>query len=285
MRTVRLGAGRALAARLERIAMEELRQMALATERVCPECSASLAEIAGGLAAFLGADSPLNGTLGMGFEGRVSHSAVQTVESFFKALGATAVVNASSLASSSLELGLREWGWQEAGTEDVMVRPVSARRVFRAPDGPVEVRIAESAKDRELWVHVAANGFVAPDDPTPGDLRLCRAAASRTDVWLLLAFIGGSPAGAAELAVRDGVAWLSTDATLPTFRRRGVQTALQIARLQIAAEKGCELAVSEALPDSGSRRNMVRLGFRHAYSRREWRAPESNHERASQSPR
>ena len=90
---------------------------------------------------------------------------------------------------------------------------------------------------------------------------------------LLLARLDGEPAGTGELVIEDRVGWLSADTTLPPYRRRGVQRALQIERLQRAAEAGCEFAVTEARPGSDSQRNMERLGFRIAYTRVDMVAP------------
>jgi len=46
-----------------------------------------------------------------------------------------------------------------------------------------------------------------------------------------------------------------------------VQTTLLLARLQRAAEAGCDLAVSLAQPGSVSQRNLARQGFRALYTR------------------
>jgi hypothetical protein len=46
-----------------------------------------------------------------------------------------------------------------------------------------------------------------------------------------------------------------------------VQTALLQVRMQRAAEEGCELAMSLALPGSASQRNIARRGFQTLYTR------------------
>ena len=70
------------------------------------------------------------------------------------------------------------------------------------------------------------------------------------------------------------IAALFGTATLPEFRRRGVQSALIAQRLHEAALAGCEYAVVSTNPGSGSQRNMERRGFRLAYTKtvmmREW---------------
>ncbi len=91
--------------------------------------------------------------------------------------------------------------------------------------------------------------------------------------WLAIGDEG--PMGAALSFVQDGVAWLGWDATLPTARGRGVQSALIAQRLADASESGCEHATSEtavstqARPDA-SFRNYRRLGFKAAYERATW---------------
>ena len=50
-------------------------------------------------------------------------------------------------------------------------------------------------------------------------------------------------------------------------RRRGVQSALLAARIDRAAEAGCDLAVCLAQPGSSSQRNIIRQGFGVLYTR------------------
>jgi GNAT superfamily N-acetyltransferase len=79
--------------------------------------------------------------------------------------------------------------------------------------------------------------------------------------------VDGKIAGGATVALRGRIAGLFGASTLPQFRNRGVQRALLHARIQRAAEKGCELAMSIALPGSASQRNITRQGFRTLYTR------------------
>jgi hypothetical protein len=66
--------------------------------------------------------------------------------------------------------------------------------------------------------------------------------------------------------VAGGVGWLFGDSTLPHYRKRGIQQAVQRHRLLLAQAAGCELAVTEAAPGGASQRNMERTGFRVAYT-------------------
>jgi hypothetical protein len=77
------------------------------------------------------------------------------------------------------------------------------------------------------------------------------------------------------VVIRKRLAVLGGASTLPTFRRRGLQTALQHARLKLAARDGCDLAMTITQPGSTSQRNAERRGFCVAYTRckliREWK--------------
>ena len=75
----------------------------------------------------------------------------------------------------------------------------------------------------------------------------------------------GRPLGCASVTIRDGLATLGAMATRPSERRRGVQAALIAHRLRIAAEAGCDLAVSSTIPANASERNLTRAGFRPLY--------------------
>jgi GNAT superfamily N-acetyltransferase len=66
----------------------------------------------------------------------------------------------------------------------------------------------------------------------------------------------------------DGdVALLAGAATLPAFRRRGVQRALLRARLADAARAGCARAIVVTQPGTTSQANAQRQGFHLLYAR------------------
>jgi len=64
-------------------------------------------------------------------------------------------------------------------------------------------------------------------------------------------------------------------AVLPHARNRGGQTELLAARARVAGQLGCRLLVAETGAETKGRRNsslhnMLQLGFRMAYERRNW---------------
>lgn len=88
--------------------------------------------------------------------------------------------------------------------------------------------------------------------------------------WIACA--DGRPVAAALSFIRDGIAWLGWDATLPEFRGRGAQRELIAHRVNDACSSGCEYITSETAPSIGERadpsfRNYARNGFSFAYER------------------
>lgn len=265
-----------LAARLESLAADEMRRFVTTARRLDPAGDAALLEVAGGAAAFLGAGSPVNQAVGLGLAGPVDADEILALESFYTVRKARALAIVSPLADHSLLAALGRRRWTADGFENVLVREYVAGEDLRAPAaGASEVEVVEACDDemRAVWAQLASVAFSAPLPPHPIQLELGRIVAARPGTRLLLALVDGLPAGTGELFIDDGVAWLSADATLPAFRRRGVQQALQSHRLALGAELGCELAVSEAAPGSTSQRNMERAGFRIVYTRVDLVAP------------
>jgi GNAT superfamily N-acetyltransferase len=253
---------------LEGLCAEEKLRFVASARSLYPESGASALVVAGGSAIFVGPGSPVNQASGLGFSGKVAEEDIAEVEGFFASRGAQGRINVCPLADESLLRVAARRGWVADCFENVLALDLEETELPReAMPAGVEVRAAHSAEERELWARIVSEGFYAPEDPSPAQARLGRIVASRTDAVLLTAFADGAPAGTGEVMVEQGVAWLSADTTLPQFRRRGIQKAMQLERLRRAQAMGCAVAVAEALPGSASQRNMERLGFRVLYTR------------------
>jgi GNAT superfamily N-acetyltransferase len=264
-----------LAQRLERFAAADVRGFAAAAASLFPDSGARFIELGGGVAGFVGAGSPANGAIGLGFDGEVTPGQIATIERFFLDLGEEPIISVCPLAHPSLIAVLSMRGWTVGTFENVLVRALSPADMFDPPTRGVGVYEARSDDDLVLWATTAARGFAAPDEPTVADLRLATAATSRADGRFLFGLVNGEYAGTGQIEIESDLGWLSADTTLPEFRRRGVQSTLQRARLEILRNDGCRMAVTESVPGSPSQRNMERLGFRVAYTRADARFPAS----------
>jgi GNAT superfamily N-acetyltransferase len=224
--------------------------------------------VAGGIAVFLETASPVNHAIGLGMRGEVAAHDIEAVERFYRTRQSQPLVSVCPLAHPSLFAALGARGWVIDGFEHVLyaeIEPTAAAHATAA-DG-IEIREAITDEQRDGWRVLVATGFCAPLPPLDEQLTLGSIVTHRPGARLYTAYVEGQVAGGGELFVEGDVAWLSADATLPRFRCRGVQSALQRHRVAEAARKGCRLVVSEAHPGSASQRNMERLGLRIAYTR------------------
>jgi GNAT superfamily N-acetyltransferase len=171
------------------------------------------------------------------------------------------------MADPSLLEGLSARGYRAVGFEDVLYRELDGSETFPGPPEGIDLDPTGSADEFEIAGEVIARGFSAPDEPSP-EMREFSEISSRVEgLVVLLARVGGEPAGGACFQVHDGLAMLCGAATLPPFRNRGIQTALLHARLARASAIGCEVVQFGALPGSTSHRNAERAGFRVAYTK------------------
>jgi GNAT superfamily N-acetyltransferase len=230
-----------------------------------PQTGAAVASIAGGYAVYCGANSPVTQAVGLGLNGPVHADEFDQLEDFYFSNGEPVRVETCPLADATLMQHYKQRGYWVSEFTNVMVRPVEAAEARPFRDG-IQIRRA-SREELDLWTLTVAQGFAENYPVTQELLTVMKMFALGENAECYLARIEGRVAGGATLALREGIAGLFGASTLPEFRKRGVQTALLHARLQRAAEAGCELAVSLAQPGSVSQRNITRQGFRALYTR------------------
>jgi GNAT superfamily N-acetyltransferase len=168
-----------------------------------------------------------------------------------------------------LQAALSQAGWQRLLRQAVLVRPLPLERLT-APD----IAVAEVAP-AELtgWGEVLVQAYeVAPADAGPLQEAWTRLQHTPgTTVRAYLGYVEGRPAGTGLLWQQGEVAGLYCGAVLPAYRRRSVETATLIRRLQDAAAMGARWATLQT--DAGSPVEHLcrnRLGFVPAYYRELW---------------
>lgn len=263
-----------LAKRLEGAEGQACAMFAEARRRQFPQSGAEWMKCAGAFVVFDGVDSPVTQTFGLGIFEPVTPAALDEIENFFWERGAPVQHEVSPLAGvPALDL-LCSRGYRPIEVSSVMFQPV--RRPEREPHQGIAVRIAETADDVETWARTSAQGWASEHPELESFLTGFGAIlAGREGSYCFLASLDGQPAAAGALSVHDGAALFAGASTLPAFRRRGLQAALLAARMEFAAEGGCDLAVMVAEAGSGSQRNAERQGFRIAYTRTKWQLPVS----------
>jgi len=272
-------ADHALARRLESLICAEFRRLAEVARIVFPNVPAECIDVADGVALWLGEGSPVNLATGLGMRGPVDEMELARLEAFYHAHGAAAFVSMCPLADHSLFQGLGRRGWWVSEFEHLFVLELGGGSLGGgSPDGrrlpepslldigsEPEVRVC-LPEERDAWARTEARGSFGGAPPEPVHEEFGRIMAEREEAILVMAWVDGEPAGAGSLVIDGGVGWLSGDSTLPQYRRRGIQQAVQRRRLQLARDAGCDLAVTEATPGGTSQRNMERVGFRIAYT-------------------
>lgn len=263
----------ALAARIDRA---EARLCAAAARTVTADDATYWHEPVGdGLAIYAGGDSPLSKLIGLGFDGHVEESALERVERQFAARGARLQAEVATLADAELHGRLCARGYVASGFENVLGHPLDG--VALEPEPAAELSVSRAApSEHAAFAELMVRAVAAPDEGgVGGDVT---PAAEQIRLWVLamlslptvsgyLAWVGGALAGAASLRVDDAIAQFTGAATLPEFRRRGVQSALLRARLTDAARARCDVAVVTVQPASRSQHNVQRQGFHLLYAR------------------
>jgi ribosomal protein S18 acetylase RimI-like enzyme len=228
---------------------------------------------AGGVAVCAGPQSPVTKVIGAGFDGAVDDPSLEQLEADFLAFGAPVRAEVSTLADPGFARQLTGRGYTLHGFENVLARPLGQ---VVPPVLPGEVEVGP-ALDDAAFMNVLIDGFSSPDiglvstlgESFPRDVleRTFQDMAAARGFSRYLATVGGTAASAACMRMCDGVAQLCGAATLPAFRRRGLQTALLQTRLHDAAAAGCDVAVMTTEPGSKSQQNAQRAGFMLIYSR------------------
>lgn len=260
-----------LSKRLERAEGYACVQFAEARRRLYPKSGAETMRCAGADVVFDGAESPATQTFGLGLFEEATPAALDMIERFFRERGAPVhheVSPFAGLATHNL-LAARNHRLCEIG--NVLYRPLGGEDFKIPPD--IKVRVV-TRTEAQLWAETNARGW-AQEHPEyrPFFLELGAIICAREGSPAFLAEIDGKPGAAGSLSIHEGVALFAGAATVPEFRRRGLQTALLHARLQYAFEHGCDLAMIVAEPGGGSQRNAERRGFSVVYTRFKWKLP------------
>jgi GNAT superfamily N-acetyltransferase len=249
---------------IRRDEIEGARRSIEAARRLDPDAGATSIEVAGGLVAFAGVDSPLSQALGVGAPQPVSASDIAKITEFYESRGAIPMVFVTPAADPSLQRELTAAGYVAGDREQSLL--ASDDLVSHAQR---DARIGV-AHDIAAWAKASASGFLEREQLEPGE-----------DV---IALILATTQGTVALEVRDGHRIISTGAvsvsgehatlfagsTHTAFRRQGWHAALIRDRVARAREAGARLVRATAGPGSASERNFLRCGFVKLYMRVLW---------------
>lgn len=220
-------------------------------------------EVAGGMAVFAGAESPLTQAVGIGLNGPVPEGEIERLEEFFHRRGARMRIDLCPLAHPGLLEQLNARGYRPAEFNNVVVRRLT----------DVEIRSAVHVRrilpdETELWCRTVGQGFFEQPELSEDEMDVGRAICSMPGALCYLAFAeSGEACAGGAMTPHQGLATLFADSTIAGYRRRGFHRDLIDFRLGEAVALGCDFATATASPGSHSQRNYERAGFQVAYTK------------------
>jgi ribosomal protein S18 acetylase RimI-like enzyme len=143
-------------------------------------------------------------------------------------------------------------------------------RMQGASSETVATQRIDLTKNPHDFAAVMSEGLGIPIELLESTKKFSQVEFSEPGWQLYLASIEGQPAAIAALYIENDVASIAVMATAPGFRNRGCQTSLLDRCIRDAVRSGCSLLLSQTEPSSVSERNMVRSGFRVAYTKAIW---------------
>ncbi len=252
-----------------------------------PDLRVVVKPVGSGVAVFAGPSSPMNKMIGVGFGEPPTDDELSSTEDAFYDRNAPLQAEMSALASPDVVAHLSARGYQLKGFENVHGRTISSAE-YRPRQSPIGITFMRD-DERDRWVDVSITSFLDGDTegahadelpPREAFEGPIRDAMDVPGFQRYCAWIDGQLVGTATLRIDDGLAQLCGAATLPAYRRRGVQTALLQRRLADAAEAGCDLALMTTSPGTKSQENGLRQGFALLYVRalmvKVWDPPRDN---------
>jgi ribosomal protein S18 acetylase RimI-like enzyme len=262
----------ALARRIEAAETRLSLAMAVSSRAVGVDDAFAL-PLGGGAAVFCGPGSPMTKVIGLGIERPLTEADIDAIERAYAPFGESPGVEMATLADLASVRLLESRGYRILRIELVLGAELHGLMSDPQSDAIEVTRGPESD-----WARIAVDGFAAAETvegrEAPAESydksaleRVIAQFAGVKDMLPYVAYIEGVAAGSASARIDTGLFQLCGAATLPAYRRRGIQTALLTARLADARAEGCDLAVVSVEPGSRSQANVQRHGFAPLYSR------------------
>ena len=266
-----------LAKRIEQAETTLITEAARATAARIGSDNVFIRQFGGGVAVHAGDGAPFNKVAGLGFLGVPEQQQFEEIEREMAARTAPVQVEISTLGYPAVGRMLTERGYALVGFENVLGLALdTANPPAEQADASIAIS-RTSADDDDAWLEAVLAGFLSPDtydgpashESFDADVlrRIYEDMASARGFERYLARVGGEVAGGASLRIFEGIAQLCGAATLPAYRRRGIQSSLLRYRLAESARRGCDVAVVTTMPGSKSQQNVQRAEFELLYAR------------------
>lgn len=136
-------------------------------------------------------------------------------------------------------------------------------------NSPISVRRLEK-HEMDIFAEIYITGFGMPEFLKSGIAQNNEVLFESGNWYFYLACLGDVPAGIGVMFIKDGIGTLAAATTIPSFRNRGIQSALIIERLKTARALECKIVTGQSEFGSPSQNNMEKAGLSIAYTKAIW---------------
>jgi GNAT superfamily N-acetyltransferase len=171
------------------------------------------------------------------------------------------------LVSSETMESLRGYGFYHTDFHNTLYKKITEHD--NTGKTSIAVRKLEQ-KEFSIFADIYTKGFQMPEFLITSIAENNAVLYGNKNWTFYLALVEEEPAGIAVLFIKNGIATLAAAATLPAYRRKGIQQALIKERLYEAMNQNTALAAGQAAVGSISQNNMEMAGFKVAYTKAIW---------------
>jgi GNAT superfamily N-acetyltransferase len=233
-----------------------------------PQLQPSILEIAGGVAAFAGVNSPLSEAMGIGLSARAGRTEAEVLTSFYRERGAQPRVRVTPYADEEFIRALIALGYVPLEYEN----PLTAD--LRAFDARRDERVRQM-RDAQEWSRATGSAFMDGKPCDESNLLIGLMIATPPETTALEIRVDGAIVATGCMDVQGEIAGFFGAATAPAFRGRGLQSALISDRAARALERGARVGRVTTRPGTLSEQNFRRVGFAPLYTRTLWGIPQA----------
>lgn len=254
-----------IARAVERAELDGVRAVVAHAASAFPDLRAEALDIAGGIAAFTGVDSPLSEAAGIGIFKPIDDDTAKKLTRFYTDRGAASRVMTGPRSDPSFAPALARSGYIPVEHQSILA--IDLDTVAE----PMDPRLRVS-NDSRSWAQSSLRGFEITRS-TIVMSRTIELLACTPGVVTLEAVDGGKVVATGGIAFTSEIPVLFGASTLPAWRNRGWHAALIRDRLARAKKYGAKYARACARPLSTSEQNFVRCGFSVLYTNTLWERP------------
>ena len=136
-----------------------------------------------------------------------------------------------------------------------------------APGITIQIVDLDNTQQLQAFAQVLSSGFGIPDHMLESTMKSSFLEYGGSGWCVHIAMFDEVPAAVAAMYTKGDTSSIDAMATAPNYRNRGCQTALLHESINLAARNGCRFLLSQVEPGTTSQNNMLRAGFRIAYTK------------------